>query len=816
MNKDFSKYQKIIDDFTGQVSRSDFENRFTAMTKHVPKTERFLLKMELKRLASPCTRLIDLRGHVDGKCKAFEHEERTHYLDEVAKKVFTKAFDKYGKYTFGVYEATMNTENNFRVIYQKEKTALAQAQNAPEITKSQEITQYPATFINFGPYHNRLEERMNYAIAIDVSIDGQSPIESISSDISINGIKLRISGASTLSVGQVISLRFKGLETEFQFEKDSGFSYEIRNIINIDNLQLIGAKRLYDKDQRQDGFRQFLQGYIQGNKRRYKINLDNTISALQARSLEQFILPKSSELPVFMQLEGKSLIPKFALTCNNNQETYQYWQDEKRFSTLYCLLTPERIERLKAARNKGKTLLVFSFIHKNQDKVYFYSADEMQLATEPDFIQSFLGFSAAKPSFAVTRLSLIDVDAKLADSGLTLSESLTKKNQYLNAPVPEDVKTQLKSTAYLVVISSITHADQLSTYQSFSFEGINTTQLKKYGHKRLSRAFSVDEVGINYRNQRQELRFKYKTPTSIEIDGVQWLGKSHDFSTLGLKIELEKSSVLVKGDIVSITFPELQKITSAFELKNLPYEVMRINKAKTIVNLRVVVEKHQHIGRKFFKALIEKNRDKLTTDEYAMATPGLSKALRNIYSASCNIPSLVVKTSGSRYKVDTIACGDYKSAFLDAMKDLSEREAFFNLYPLLGHPQSMSYITDNLKKMQVTDTPKTALLYISIKDKANSIDKKVSTKFDTELTSDMARKMFIRKALKEGLFFCILTKLSRAAEPDMDYLNPELSYVGSYAIHRGKQLEQEIWSVTGIIELIDVTQEALYRHQLMA
>ena len=70
MNKDFSKFKKIINDFSGKVLNSDFEARFNAAAKNIPKTERFLLKMELKRLAAPCTRLIDLRGHVDGECKA--------------------------------------------------------------------------------------------------------------------------------------------------------------------------------------------------------------------------------------------------------------------------------------------------------------------------------------------------------------------------------------------------------------------------------------------------------------------------------------------------------------------------------------------------------------------------------------------------------------------------------------------------------------------------------------------------------------------------------------------------------------------------
>lgn len=814
MNKDFSKYQKIIDEFSGQVLTSDFEARFNAATKKIPKTERFLLKMELKRLAAPCTRLIDLRGHVDGECKAFDHEDRTHYLDDVASRVFTEAFTRYNGYTFGVYEATMNTENNFRVIYQKEKQ---KASLTPQIdsAKTHEKSQSPAKFYSFGPYYDRSEERMNFAVAIQVSLGNGVSFECTSSDISVNGCKFRISGFKPVKVGMLLTLRFRGLEDEFQFGADSNFIYEVKNITTLDNMQLVGVQRVVEKKARPDGFTQFLVGFIQGNKRRYKINLDNTISALQSRSYEQYILPKSNELPVFIEKNNDLLTPKYALTCNNNQGLYQYWQDEKRYSTLYCLITPERIERLKKLAVSGKTLLVFSFVHKSQGKSYFYTADEFQLAEDKDFMPYYLGFAAAKESFSVIQLSLLDVFPRRAESFLTLSNTIAKQNEYLNTPVSDEVKALLDKTPYIVVASEITDSESIQAYQSLSYEGINTVKLKNFGHKRLSKPFSVDEVGINYKNQRQELRFTYKTPAHVKIENVMWQGISHDFSKSGLKVELEKSTVLSKGDIVYVSFPALQKITSAFDLSGLPYEVMRLNSAKTVVNLRVYVEKHQHIGRKFFKALIDKNRDKLTPDEYAMSSPGLAKALRNIYSASSAISSIIVQASGSRYKAEVIAGGDPGSKLMSAMKQLSELDGYYNLYPIFGHADVMAKLSAQLKKMQSTDGASSELIYIAINNKVELVEKAVTIKLASDFANEKVKQFFIHQALKKGQFFCVMMKLSRAGEPDMAHLHPELSYISSYAIHRGKQIEQDIFSVAGIGQIFDITQEVLFRYQLM-
>ncbi|WP_286235085.1 PilZ domain-containing protein [Thalassotalea sediminis] len=817
MTKDFSKYQAIIDEFSGTVTADDFESRYSEATSKLSKTDRFLLKMEIKRLAAPCTRLIDLRGHVDGECRPFEHEDRVHYLDDIAIKCFEETFNQYNGYTFGVYEAVMNTENNFRVMYQREKDQLLDSAPSNTVTPKARVlekTQYPAELFTFGPYYNRKEERMNFAIPLTVELNGNKIVEVTSSDISINGCKFRYKGEESFTIRQMVSLRFTGLEGEFQFGKNDEFNYQVRNVHIVDNVQLVGLERISTTEPRRDGIRQFISGFIQGNKRRYKINLDNTIAALQSRSIEQFILPKSNELPIFIEDNEQGVHPRYVLTCHNNQNVFQYWQDENRQSTLNFLVTPERLLRIKKYASQYKPLLVYSFIHTSNGKSYFYTADTIQLEDDLAFKKQFLGFAANKASFAVHQLYALSLDESRAYSPLTLADTITKRDQHLNQPIAEDVLVSLSNLASIVIAYRVESEAMSVFYQQLDFENINTNKLKNFGHKRLLEPLAIDDVGINYNNQRQEPRFKYKTPVAIAADGVKWHGVSEDFSTSGLKVELEKASVLIRGNVINVTFPQLQKITSSFNLNELPYEVMRVSKDKTVLHLRVYVEQHQHIGRSFFKALIEKNRHKLTPDEYAMFSPGLAKALRNIYSQSLQTIAFLVQSSGSRYKYETIATNDTDNPFLTRCKQLSDRNNYFNLYPVLNHANVTSVLTASLKKMQSDDPSISETLYISINPSSEIVEQAVNTKLESELQSDMIKKMFIKNALKRGEFYCIQLKLSRTDKPDMKYLNPELSYISTYAMHRGKQIEQEIFSVAGVVQLFDVTQEALARYKL--
>ncbi|MFT5314126.1 MAG: hypothetical protein ACI8Z9_002625, partial [Paraglaciecola sp.] len=55
--------------------------------------------------------------------------------------------------------------------------------------------------------------------------------------------------------------------------------------------------------------------------------------------------------------------------------------------------------------------------------------------------------------------------------------------------------------------------------------------------------------------------------------------------------------------------------------------------------------------------------------------------------------------------------------------------------------------------------------------------------------------------------------LARTGRPDIEKLKPEINYVGMYAVHRAKVLEEKLWNVIGVGDLIDVTDEVMNRYE---
>ena len=778
MTKDFAKHQQLINHFRGLANQQGFDDKFNASTASLAKTEKFLLKMELKRLASACTRAIDLRGLVNGECQLFDYHGQSHFLDSIAIQVFNENIQAYGSYTFGVYEAVKDTKNNFRNIYQNEQNneerSVTDDVSISKSSNTGEKVQYPAKLYCFDNYPNRVEERMNFAIALTLTLSSKKQIQATSVDISTTGLKFRLIDEQTLVMGESLNVFFTGFEQEFQFNKNDYITYQVKNTFRDSDTQLIGCCRINPPED--DVFLRFLSGYIQGNKRRYKVNLTNSLLALQARCYEQYSLVKLNELAIFMQHSEEpnqmgelSLTPRYALTTINNQNLYQYWQNEKKHCTLDYLIDDKRFYRLEKAKSQGKSLLVYSFIHQHQGNTFFYTFDDQQLQENTAFFTKFLAFAASKESFAITLLDYQQVNPKQAYSPFTLSSPMSKQQSYLNPPLSDEVKSVLATLPYVVTACDLTATCCIADYQTLGYEGLELKEVKPYGHKRDKKRLLLDEISINYTIQRQEPRFKYQTPVQVECKPLNYDGFSEDFSVSGLKVELDEAVTLSIGDIVSLSFPKLQKITSTFDLKELPYKVIRINKNKTVINLRVLVKEHQHIGRSFFKLLIEKNKNKLTPDEYAMLIPGLSSALRTLYAVNSTIVCAMIQSSGSRYKVEVLASGQnsIKSnlGLLADMKRLSDRNSHYNLYPLLGDLHVNQLFEKHLKKILPTDKALNDILFISIQNNVEQVDKAVTVKLASDLDSPELKNFFIKKSLKQGKFYCIQLNLSRSDNP---------------------------------------------------
>jgi len=818
---DLLPYIGVIERLIPLINTSEFNEVFGILTSDLPKPKQFLLKMELKRLGQPCSYYIDLRGKVDGEVRPYEHGGRTHYMDDTAIKAFERGLKRYGRFTMGLFEEVMNTDNNYRVRHKQETEQRLQAVIAGEtppqaVVETQEPEQVKTgpALVQFASYCSRGEERMNFSIDIEIALENGEVFPASTVDLSVSGSKLKIPGSRSLSAGQKIAITFKGLEQEFALGLNQGVPYQVIDTEVVDRAVYARVKRLPMADEH--GFSEFLRQFIQGNKRRYKVNLDNTLDAVVVKGYEQFYLPRISSLPVFLAVRDGLPVPVCAMTTENNRQHVQYFQDEQQRSVLMQLLSGKRLKACLQKAPVERSCILYCFTHAAKGKLFFYSATSDELQQQPELQKVFFGFAARKASFRVFHLVIHRTHPEHAHQLLSLPNTADQDISKLNQPPSQLVQNLIRDFRYIASLTDITTEENIALYQQIRYDENLLSQLKIFGHAKVDQLPPLEAVALQYVNLRGETRYLYKTKVLLQLGDEHIEAHTRDFSSKGLQVETVQPVSLQKGEHIRLALPDMQKISSKFDLQQLDYEVMAVSKSQLIMNLKIWEQEEPHQGKSFFEQLIKSNKDKLTPAEETPKYAGLGTVLRNMYVKALNSLPFYMHRHGIRYDLNVVGRGAEPNNLHYILGLAGGKNSKMNLQPLLKNNATNLHFATQLKAMKRQDAPKMYEVFIRYQPATARSEASFVTEFDFELKTSQARQSFVQDAISQDLLFCFKVFLSRTGRPDTDYIAKELGYVSLYAIHKAKVLEEELWSVVGVGDVIDISDEVLLRYGISA
>lgn len=815
MSQDLAQYKDIIEQLKPVVNEPEFNQVLQQVAADVPKEKRFLIKMEVKRLAKPCLRTIDLRGHVDGKCKKYIHEGRNHFMDDIAVDKFEEQLRIFGRYTYGVYEAVQSTENNFRLMQEREIAQERAERAQPDARKrSAVLEQFKVDTVNLLDYQQRNTERMNFAVAVEIFNQYNESMRGLSVDISLEGLQVKLPKDIIFEKGELLFVYFRGLENEFTLDKKHGIAYRLVKISEKNDVKYLAFQRAVDHPNK--SFDNFLESFIHGNKRRYKVNMNNTIEAITSKISEQYFSPRSPTLPVYIDVVNETLVPRFAMMNEVNRETIQYWQDEENTCRLSFLLTQERLHHLLRKSDEVRECFIFSFTHLQNSKVYFYSASYEELQQKELLKQVFLGFGSKKASWRVFKVTLTDMTPEQAHIPLSIPDSVGSKVKKLNTPPSARLMGRLKNLRYLAHVTDVTSLTGQETYSDFKFNRENLSYLKNFGHPR-SRAPSKIEI-VRFKNEELRIESRYRLRTHIEVrfngEDTAHKGVSEDISVrgLGLRVELTKEYGGSLEDRVEVAFPRLQSITTSFDVMNLQYDIVYHNIEKNILHLKAAPGEEGKTARNFFEELIKKNKANLQAESDEEEIPGMGQALRCINARNATSLSFLMSKEGVRYTPQAGIIGKQDERITLLTTQYAERGKV-NLEFLFRDRKSDSpFVQSGIKTVKLENMPLRQELFVSFdnsqKDSRMAIIPRYSHKFD----NNQQRKSFIREAMNRGQFIAIHVMLTTTGKPDLSMLQTEINYVTMYAMHRARELEKKMWSIAACSHLIDVTDEVLIRY----
>lgn len=821
--------QQLIEQLKPVVNEPEFESIFAALSKDLSGPERFKLKAELRRLARPCRKVIDLRKRVDGHCRPYKHKGFVHYMDEVAISIFEAGLDRYrGLFTEDTYEQVHNADNNFRIIAKQEREralaaakrrVAAEARGEAEPEPEAEPVVKPKTYLEtpyftFGRYIHRKEERMNFSVQVMLRTGKGSDIEAVTTNISVSGMRVKLSLAETLSEGDEIGVRFTGLAQEFTFDPEFVVPYRVVGVEH--ERDFLYVRLLRDIEFESEAFDQFLVRFINGYKRRYKVNVDNTYGTLVSKGHEQFYFPRMSGLPVYFRREGTRMFSAMVLENENNKSILDDWLNEDNQNLLPCVFTGKRLSHflqdLKDKPDGVAACVLYTFQVLRQGKVYFYAATDYELVADETLQRVFLAYASRTSNFRVYSVQFSRLDPGKAWLPVTLPQEILERERYLQRPPAPDVMAQLNGLTHIGLVNDITPPAESYHHYKCTRDELGALKSQVVSRKP---PLSLVRVSYSFINFRSESRFGYRTRARVRLLNTEQslLGTTRDISTMGMQIDLEEPVTLRTGDFIEVDLIQLSRRSKDHDLTHLRYEVMAISKDQLTLHLRADVKQDKHAGRDYISDMIKVNQDEVLATRQSGTLHGLQLCLRNLYSNSMmSMPFFLHRPKGAELRVNMLGVPPLHTALKELVLGLAEEPGKASLRAIIDHKSLHREIKQRWNQLDEHSPPWTVELYIFLRRFRDKVQ--VEQRFRSRFSTPVDEQNFIQTGLQHGVLLSVRLEISRTGKPDIAFIANEFKYVNQYAAHKAKQLEQDLWSVVGLVDVLDCTAELHQRQQL--
>lgn len=806
---DLSPYRHVIHGLAPMVNKPTFNAEFERQTKSISKDLRFLVKMEIKHLAKPCIRSIDLRTVVKDECSLFQQHGIEHYLNVNGILTFEKLLNRYGEYTFAVYEGVIESAQK-----EKEQYLLVQenGNNKSELKLPEEEYIVPCQeLLNFP---TRKQERLNYVVAIEVFFADKSSAHASTLDISINGLRIKFKDQKVIQkikTFEPIQVVFRGVNKHYGLSRES-IGYEVLSISGQSEKANIHLFRAGEKD---SPFDTFVNDLVKHNKHKYKVNLDNVEMAMSSKVYEQSFANTTPTLPVFICRDKNDFYhAQYASMNAHNKPILDYWTDENGNNLLGFLINPNRIHQLLNNNSAYPQLTIYCFNHVKDEKIYFYSATSEELAKQPELLSTFLSYGSRKVSWRVYQITSTDVRASDAFSPTSIPDGVNKKVDLLNRPISPRLQARLNSISNMVSVTDITCETGQICYQNRKFYKHKIKLLKAFGHARNKLPKFIQSYRHKEQEMRRQARYILRTPIILKSSTLCINGITEDVSVSGLKIELDEAFTQRMGSKVDLTFIKLQEITNNFELKDLQYRVVHINIDKLVVHLQAVADEEMSVAENFFTQLITNNSDKLPQLDEEESVAGISTALRNLHSKNSPQFCTFIEKKPQGYLPAMSTVSPVRAKWMDFLHH-DRSLALVNLAWLYqDKEEGEDLVNSSLKVLRVDPRAVKTEIFVAIPKQALTSKETVKAKWEYEFQNHRAKQSYIKQAMRRGDFLAFSITINKALKPDIEKVEQELLYLSQQAVHKATYFEERMWDIAGALFLTDITNEVLYRYKI--
>lgn len=770
----------LYDQLLPLYQSDELDSRLAMLMPTSTKAQQLIVKIEIRRRMSRCTKSIDLRGKVAGECRPYFLLGKTHWFDDVAINTYHRRIDIYQQQmTQGLWEELHQTPNSYRVIQQEQL-------NAPAAIIDSKIETVP---MRFGYALSRREHRIQISSRVLAFLPDGIEVHGSTIDISNSGMRIKLPSSFSYEIGKILTIYLPQLGDECQIPAlFSGLEYRIigheLNLIN-DNYKRLRMQLVTQTTMIEEA----ISFKIAQNAKKPRVENEDKILSLRIQSYEQLFLDQSPSLPLFFNQHEL----KYCLLTAKNKPLWDYWHDERHLPVISHLCSAQRLAKLTETDAITNETWVYCFTHTHFDKTHFFSATPDELT--PDFRRLFWHLGSIRPSWRVLRLCM---------------EKITLDNIEQLQNISPCYMPKLNGLTHVLTIQDLTLSHSNSDFRLPIKPRNPVKQINQFLHPRAFSS-SAEPIPAVLQPQRKEPRYIHKISTHVNYPSQGELdGETIDFSPHGLHLRLTQPFTGNKLVDVCVTFPHLQRVDSKAPLTDVPYKVMRINENRTEITLSLIKNRHSEESSHYLKRLIEHNRNKLQLDSEYLPDPPLVQAMHQLcLSRLLGIPYFLSK-QGESLQLSAIGINTSKCA-LALLLQQAATEGKMSLQHIFDKQISKYASAVTRQHNQLSQIAHEIYLAVELKDNAiTHIEHRNLTSFSTP----EERIFFISQARKKGEFFAIRNWM-QPIENGRQYLNTErIENIMKESVLKARQINQEFTQLCVYGELCDITEEVLLRLEI--
>lgn len=807
-------------------------------------TGQFLKRMEKIRISKPCFEVIDMRGKVPGECQQYKINDRVHWLDDVSHEIYQSGLDQYNDvFTVGIYEAIVNGKHTYKAMREAEERKQQEAKQAAEararaatgavpaeeehtVASAQQKTEdkrpkrYDPDIVPFGYFKKRREERLQYVTSVTLMHDGRS-LQASTRDISLGGLQLGIKGLHSFQPGDTLELEFTALLENAPSQPLSGLHYEVMGGEQKENEVLLRLKLV--EDSRPEGFSDVIIELIQKFRKKYKLDVEDDYWTIVSGLYERCYAENLMQIPFFIINTGDGLQVDVVAATDGNQPLLHFFHNQVESHDFSAISLPHRLEWL----SQGREMLLAVYRQKIGDELKIHSAANLEFEDPSDFGR-FVQHALQHPEHAIFKVMPSAEHFRSASMRKfeLIAERLVEKSDEAAARL----KARLESIRCAALMIDLT--DQIGKVITrllgrpaggADIQGLHVwvgnthmplDDVRAQAGK--SSDISAPElIRFGYVERRREDRYLAETAIEFIARRKTIKGRTRDISTRGLSVMLDEAPEVYKGDEVTLALISLQKKRPNLNLMAVPYRVVAVKqKESNLVMLERLSSKDEKKIEDFFAELIVKNRDKLAVDINDTLGATISRAYENLVARNqVTIPFFISKAETGGPFLQWVALPDEPLPVLEFFQMSNDYIDFSWLSDpriLLPLYQKLSEMARQQSRSEQRPTPfeMEVYLYKDHDPEAGIMVLYCATEFEFRTDSD--RETFLSRARVAQDFRIMKLMATYTLEFNKLELDAAVDQLRQQSRHRASKLQEQIESLVGYGELIDITAEAAY------